>query len=157
MEIISVGRSYCIPKVEITWVQDPGFSFAWSNHWLHHNARSLLPTSPQTIDLSLKLDVGRLSLSLEILDYDTFAPRLCSWKWNTFCVGDNKTYKHIWDKFPLLFENVVFGSLKYFFWLNHQDDICLYLTKDTSLCHLVGLKPSWHTHTLPVAFNFSYF
>lgn len=32
----------------------------WSNHWLHHNTRSLMTTSPQ-IDLLLKLDNGRFS------------------------------------------------------------------------------------------------
>ena len=35
---------------------------------------SLLPTAPRTIDLPLKVDDGWLSLSLEILDYATFAP-----------------------------------------------------------------------------------
>ena len=33
-----------------------------------------LPIGPRPIDLTLKLDDGRLSLSLEILDYATFAP-----------------------------------------------------------------------------------
>jgi hypothetical protein len=42
-------------------------------HRLHHNAGSLLFTAPQTIDLSLELDDGRLPLSLEILDYIAFA------------------------------------------------------------------------------------
>ena len=46
----------------------------WSNYWVHHNTRSLLLTSPLTIDFQLKLDNGQLSLYLEILDYATFAP-----------------------------------------------------------------------------------
>ena len=33
-----------------------------------------VPTTPQTIDLSMKLDDGQLSLSLEILNYATFDP-----------------------------------------------------------------------------------
>ena len=39
----------------------------WSTHWLDQNTKSLLPTAPRIIDLPLKLDDGRLSLSLEIL------------------------------------------------------------------------------------------
>ena len=27
----------------------------WSNHWLHHNARSLLPTTPRTIDFAIEI------------------------------------------------------------------------------------------------------
>jgi hypothetical protein len=54
-------------------------------------------------------------------------------------------YNPIRDKFPSLFENVVLGSLKSFFELDHQVDISLYLTKATALCHsreLTGVKPS---------------
>ena len=48
----------------------------WSNQWRNHNARSLLPTTPRTADLSLNLDDGLLFLALEILDYATSAPTM---------------------------------------------------------------------------------
>ena len=51
--------------------------------------------------------------------------------------------KPIRDKFPSQFENVILGSLKSFFQLEHQVDICL--TKATALYHskqLVCLEPS---------------
>ena len=41
----------------------------------------------------------------------------------------------IGDKFPSLFENVVLGSFEYFFQLNHQVDITLYLMEATMLYH----------------------
>ena len=49
--------------------------------------RSLLPTAPRTIDLLLKLDDERVSLSLEILDHATSAPIMQLrmkhiWCWN---------------------------------------------------------------------------
>ena len=37
-------------------------------------------------------------------------------------------YKLIRDKFPLIFENIVLGNLKYIFQLDHQVDISLHLT-----------------------------
>ena len=37
-------------------------------------------------------------------------------------------YNAIREKFPSLLENVVLGSLKSFFQLDHQVDISLYLT-----------------------------
>ena len=46
------------------------------------------------------------------------------------------------DKCPSLFKNVILGSLKSFFNLDHQVDINLYLTEATSLRHskeLVGV------------------
>jgi len=42
-------------------------------------------------------------------------------------------YKPIRDKFPILFENVVLGSLESFFQLDHQVDISLYLMEATAL------------------------
>ena len=48
-------------------------------------------------------------------------------------------------KFLLLIENVVLGSLKSFFYLDHQVDSSLYLKEAIALGHfraLVGLKPS---------------
>ena len=45
----------------------------WSSHRHHHNARSLLLTAPQNIDLQFKVDNCWLSLSPEIIDYATFA------------------------------------------------------------------------------------
>ena len=55
-------------------------------------------------------------------------------------------YNPIRDKFSLLFQNVVLGSLESFFKLDQQDDISLYLTEATALRHsreLVGFEPSW--------------
>ena len=49
-------------------------NYTWSNHWHHHNATSLLPTTTWTTDLALKLEDGQLPLALEILAYATFAP-----------------------------------------------------------------------------------
>ena len=49
------------------------------------------------------------------------------------------------DKCPSLFENITLGSLMYFFQLDHQVDISLYLTEVIALHHhsreLAGLKP----------------
>ena len=39
----------------------------------HHNTISLLRIAPHIIDLPLKLDGGQLFLSLEMIDYATFA------------------------------------------------------------------------------------
>ena len=53
-------------------------------------------------------------------------------------------YNPLRDKYLSLFENIILGSLKSFFQLNHQVDISLYLT-DTTFYHsreLTGLKPS---------------
>ena len=54
-------------------------------------------------------------------------------------------YNPIRDKFPSLYENVVLGSLKTFFPLDHKVDCSLYLTEAIAFCHskeLVGLNPS---------------
>ena len=48
-------------------------------------------------------------------------------------------YEPIRDKFTSLFENVVLGSLKSFFQLDHQVDICLFLKKATALHKFRGL------------------
>ena len=50
------------------------WKFSIKPYWHHHNTRSWLPTSPTTIELPKKLDDCWLSLSVEILDYATFAP-----------------------------------------------------------------------------------
>ena len=42
-------------------------------------------------------------------------------------------YNSIRDKFQSLFENVVLGSLKSFFQLDHQHDISLYVIEATAL------------------------
>ena len=76
--------------------------------------KSLSPTEPWTIDLTLKLNDGRLSLSLEKLDYATFSPQ-CSWK---HFILECPLYNPIRDKFPSLFKNVVPRSLKSFFQLD---------------------------------------
>jgi hypothetical protein len=51
-------------------------NYTWSNHWHHHNARSLLLTAPQIIDLPLNLDGVRLSLSLDIISLANFAHKV---------------------------------------------------------------------------------
>jgi hypothetical protein len=48
-------------------------------------------------------------------------------------------YEPIKDKFTSLFENVVLGSLKPFFQLDHQVDISLFLKEDTALHQFRGL------------------
>ena len=53
-------------------------------------------------------------------------------------------FKPIRDKFPSLFENVVRGSPKSVFQLDHQVDISLFLKEAIALRHsreLVGFKP----------------
>ena len=107
----------------------------------HHIARSVLPITPRTIDLPLKLDDGRLSLSLKILDHAIFALI----EIEAHFVLECPLYNSIRDEFPSLFENVVLGSLKSFFHLIHQVDIGLYLTEASALHHsreLAGLKPT---------------
>jgi hypothetical protein len=44
-------------------------------------------------------------------------------------------HNFIRDKFALLFENVVLGSLESFFQLDQQFDISLYLTEAAALRH----------------------
>ena len=92
----------------------------------------------------MKLDNGRLFLSLEILDYVTFFS--CNAvEIEAHFMLECPLYKPIRDKFPSLFENVVLGSLKYFFQLDHQVDISLYLKEATALHQsreLASLKPS---------------
>ena len=54
-------------------------------------------------------------------------------------------YNSFKDKFQLLFENVVLKSLKFFFQLDHQVVIRLYVREAPALCHsrnVVGLTPS---------------
>jgi hypothetical protein len=103
----------------------------------------LLPTAPQIIHLPLKLDDERLSLSLEIPDYATFAPDAIENE--AHLVLERPLYNLIKDKFPSLFENVIPRSLKSFFQLDHQVDISLYLIEANvprNSRELAGLKPS---------------
>ena len=44
------------------------------------------------------------------------------------CIGKTAVRYTQWGKFPSLYENVVLGSPKSFFQLDHQVDISLYLT-----------------------------
>ena len=115
----------------------------WSIYWLHHKAKSLLPTAPRTVDLPLKLDDEQLSLSLEILDYGTFAPIMqlkmmhlsC---WNVPYITPLEISSHHYLRRSS-------RNLKSFFQLDHQVDISLYLTEATTPRHsreLAGLKPS---------------
>ena len=125
------------------------------NHWLHHNTWSLLHTTPQTINLSLKPDHGWVPLSLEILDCATFSPIMQSKMGHTLCwkVSLHNPIRH---KFTLLFENMVPGSLKSF-QSDQQVKICIYLTEATILYRsreLTDLKPSWYTFTSISLFGF---
>ena len=92
-----------------------------------------MPTASRIVDLPLKLDDERLSLSLEILDYATFASDAIENE--ARLVLECPLYNPIKDKFPSLFENVIIRSLKSFFQSDHQVDIHLYLTEATTLCH----------------------
>ena len=92
----------------------------------------------------LAIEIARLSLSLEILDYVTFAP-IMQLENESHFVLECPLYNPIRDKFPSLFENVVLGNLKSFFEFDHQVDNSLYLTEATALYHsreLAGVKPS---------------
>ena len=75
-QIISASRIFSNMNVNSTW----------RSHWHYHNARLLLLTASQIIDLPLKLNDDRLSLSLEIIDYATFA-LIIQLKRGTLCVG----------------------------------------------------------------------
>ena len=57
---------------------------------------------------------------------------------------ESPLHNPIRDKFSSMFENVVLGSLKSLFQLNHKVGISLYLIEVTALYHskdLTGLKP----------------
>jgi hypothetical protein len=119
----------------------------WSNHWHHHNARSFVAYHISN-RLTIELDIGPPSLSLETTNYATFAGLLMYLKLrHTFCwsvpyITPSKVY------FQPLFTNVVFMSPKPFFQLNHQVNISLHLIKATALCRSkgsAGLTPSWNT------------
>ena len=81
--------------------------------YLHLNTRPLLPTATRTIDLQLKLDNGWLSLYLEILDYAIFPPMV--WLKMRHILCWKFPYNPIRDEITSLFEDVVLGSLEYFF------------------------------------------
>ena len=94
--------------------------------------------------LAIESDNGWLSMSLEILDYATFA-NIMQFKMSQFSCW-NIIHDPIREKMPPLFGNVVLGSLKSFFQLDHQVDISLYLTEATALRHcreLANLKLLW--------------
>ena len=111
-----------------------------SNHWLHHIARSLLPTVLWIIYLALKMDVGWLC---RFFSYGTFENKV-------HLVLECPLYNPIRGKFLSLFEKVVPRSLESFFQVD-QVDIALYNMEATTLHHsttqmkTVGLKPSWRT------------
>ena len=54
---------YLHPKVKL----NINVNFPWSNLWHQSNTKSMLLTTPRIKDLPLKLDDGRLFLSLEII------------------------------------------------------------------------------------------
>jgi hypothetical protein len=114
---------------------------------LTHSARSLLPTTPRTLDLSPKLNNGWvISISR-----DTRLCYFCSYNAaenEAYFVLGSPMYNPIRDEFPSPLEKVVPGSIKSFFRLDQQVNSSLYLTGATALCHsrvLIGLKPSWCT------------
>ena len=58
---------------------------------------------------------------------------------------EDPLYNFITNKFQLLFEKVVLGNLKWFFELDNQVEINVYLTEATALRHskeLADLTPS---------------
>ena len=72
-------NSFHLSRRRLQWLPPPqGFSqmqlVLESTIGHHHNARSLLLTTPLTIDLAFKLYDGRLSPSLQMIDHGTFAP-----------------------------------------------------------------------------------
>ena len=89
-------------------------------------------TSSQIIDLPLKLDGGQRSQYLGIKYYPTFTLTMELKMRHTLCWSiPSSTPLEI--GFVPLFTNVVLGSLKSFFQLDHHVDICLYLTSPTTL------------------------
>ena len=114
-------------------------NYTWRNHSFHHNARSLLPTAPQTIDFII--EIGWWT-SIPV-PRDT---RLCTF--SSIMQLECPLYSPIRKKFPTLFEYVVSRTLKFVFQSNQQLNISLYLTKATTLHHSresIGLKTSWWT------------
>jgi hypothetical protein len=84
---------------------------------VHHNTRSVLLIAPQTIDLPLKLDDGRVIP----VSRDTRLCHFCSYNVienEAYFVLECPLYNPIRDKFPSQFKNVVPSSLKLFFQLN---------------------------------------
>ena len=83
-------------------------------------------------------------LDLQVSTHAWMACHFCSY----FAV-ENKAhfvlkYNPIRDEFSPIFENIVLESLRYFFQLDNQLDITLYLMDITVLCHsrkLAVLKP----------------
>ena len=146
---ISKGRNR-LTSTSRMW-SNTNVNCTWRNHWLYHNARSLLPTTPRTVDLPLQLADGQQSLSVEILDYVTFAPIMqlkmrhisC---WNVPYISRLEISSH----------HLVPWILKSFFQL-HQIDNSLYFTEATALHHskiLTSLKASWRTFSPISLFGF---
>jgi len=123
-------------------------NITWSNHQHQHNTRSSSLTTPhdQTTYLQSESDGGRLCFSLEIIDYATFVFIVQLITRRTLCWGV-PYINPIRNKFPSLFEDVVWGSLKPFLPSDHQVGISLHLTEAATLCHsrkLACFKPwSW--------------
>jgi hypothetical protein len=72
--------------------------------------------------------------------------RLCHFcPYEAHFVGEHPMYNPIRDKFQSIFENVVLGSLKSLFQLDHQSQHSLYLMEATALHHsreLASFTPS---------------
>ena len=114
----------------------------WSNHWHHHNARSL----PRhcTLNNRLAIEIGQCS-TIPISSNNRL------WHFFSYNVVESEAhimlecplYNPIRDKFQSLFEKIVLGNLEYLF-QSEQVDISLYLTKTTALHHsrkLASLTP----------------
>ena len=95
--------------------------------------QSLVSIPPQILMLPLKLGNDRLSQSLGWKFYVNYA---LSWLWKMRHTSFWECLIHISIKtiIPSLFENVVLGSLKSIFQLDHQLHISLYLTQASALC-----------------------
>ena len=104
----------------------------WSNHWLHHSARTSLPTAPRTHRLAIETK----QWTTIPISRDTRLCHLCSYN-----VIENDTHfmlgcplhNPIRDDFSWLLESMVNGSLKSFIELDHQFDIRLHHTDATTL------------------------
>ena len=144
---ISLGRYY-ITSISRIFL-NTNVNYTWSNHWFHHNTRSLLPIALKCkiayCNHWLVIEIGRWTIIP--ISRDTRLCHFCSCnaiKNEAHFMSECLLYNPFKDKFSSLFENVVLGSHKSFFQSNQQVNIS-YLMEATTLCHtrkLIGLKPS---------------
>ena len=112
----------------------------------------------RTLNHRLAIEIGRWSIIP--ISRDTGLCHFCSYnivESEAHYVLECPLYDPIRDKFPSLVENVVLGSLKSFFQMDHQDDISLFLLEATAFLPLWKfscLKPPLCTFNPIVLFNF---